>query len=271
MISASPVSTNKIKVTWKIPKDFNAEALLVYKSTMPFTTQVIEQSTPVAQLSAKVSSYVDTVVNYKEYYYAVIARQSDGSIYNIILPSVNTTVKGAKVVKIETAPVQSEEQIKDSTAKTYPKGNLRELPLPYLDLVSNIERKPNPLSNKVIEAGKELSAGYTSRPKEKLPPHYFDEDIVSPDGGDDYYLFEILKNYFVKKNYRESVKALQKFLSVNRNEETTNRAVFYLAEAQYFCGNYRSALTMFLYVEDAYPVLSKKWINSTLDFYQLPQ
>ncbi len=270
MISATPVSTNKIKISWKLPKDSQAQSVCIFKNTMPLTLKIIEQTKPVAQVSPKLSSYTDTVINYREYYYAVICRLEDGSLYNIILPSVNATVKGVKVARPEKKAEPSEEQAAAAKPKTYPKGNLRELPLPYIDLVKDIEKKPNPLKPEVIKAGEELAQGCSERPKEKLSPYYFDADIVSPAGGDDYFLFEILKNYFVKKDYKTSAKELKKFLSVNRSEETTNRATFYLAESQYFAGNYRSALTMFLFVEDAYPVLAKKWINSTLDFYEIP-
>lgn len=271
MISATPVSTNKIKVTWKLPKDFNAQTILVYKDTSPLTAAAIKNTAPVAQLSAKTSSYIDTVTTYKEYYYAALARLPDGTIYSIVLPSINATVKGAAVEKPQKEEMLSEEQLEHAEPKVYAEGTLRELPLPYLDIVEDLNKKPSKLKPEVMEAGKELAAGYSQPPKEKLEPHYFDEDLVSPSGGDDFYLFEILRDYFVKRNYRESVPALQKFLSVNRSEETTSRAAFYLAESHYYLGNYRHALTMFLFVEDAYPVLSKKWINSTLDFYTIPE
>jgi len=271
MISAKPVSTNKIRITWKLPENFNAEAILVFKDTKPFLmNSKIEGAVPVVQLSPKASAYTDTVINYKEYYYAVIARQADGSLYNIVLPSINATVKGCRVQRPEKKAEPSEEEIEAKKPKVYAEGTLRELPLPYLDVISDLDREPTPLKKEVVEAGKELAKGFENPPKEKLTPYYFEEDIISPAGGDEYFLFEILKTYFVKRDYKGSVTALKNFLSVNRSEETTNRAVFYLGQSQYFRGNYRSALTMFLYVEDIYPVLSKKWINSTLDFYQLP-
>ncbi len=271
MIAAKPVSTNKIRVTWKVPKDFSAEALLVYKSTRPFNSaSAISQSTPVAQLSPKALSYTDTVINYKEYYYAVIARVSDGSLYNIVLPSINTTVKGVKVSRPAKSQEPSEEDLEASKEKIYQAGTIRELPLPYLDLIENTDKKPVQLKDEVVKAGKDLAQGHSAPPPEKLAPYFFDEDMISPAGGDEYFLFEILKNYFVKKDYKGSAKALKEFLSVNRNTQVTNRAVFYLGEAQYYSGNYRQALTMFLFVEESYPVLSKKWINSTLDFYKAP-
>lgn len=288
MISATAVSTNKIKITWKLPKSFYAassskstggseagskaltiNSILVYKSTVPISAQTLDKAVLAAKLPPKTCQYIDTVTSFKEYYYAVLTRLSDGSVYKIILPSINTTVKGVKVEKPVKIEEKSQEQLEAETPKIYNEGIIREFPLPYIDLVENFEKKPNKLKPEVIEAGKNLAKGEKLQ-KEKLLPHYFDEDLVSPSGGDEYYLFEILKNYFVKKNYKESALALQKFLSVNRSEQTTNRAAFYLAESQYFLGNYRSALTMFLFVENDYPFLCKKWINSTLDFYTIP-
>ncbi len=283
MISATAVSTNKIKITWKIPKTFYAassdksaasatfavDSILVYKSTVPISAQTLEKAVLVAKLPPKSCQYIDTVTSFKEYYYAVLAKLKDGSVYKIILPSINTTVKGVKVEKPVKIEEKSEEQVEAETPKIYNEGTIREFPLPYIDLVENFEKKPSKLKPEVIEAGKKLAEGEQLK-KEKLLPYYFDEDLVSPSGGDEYYLFEILKNYFVKKNYKESATALQKFLSVNRSAQTTNRAAFYLAESQYFLGNYRSALTMFLFVENDYPLLCKKWINSTLDFYTIP-
>ena len=104
-----------------------------------------------------------------------------------------------------------------------------------------------------------------------MSPYVFEEDMVLSPEGDDFFLFESLKNYFIKKDYKGSVKDLKKFLSITRDSRVTVRAVFYLAQSQYFCRNYRKALELFLFLEDDLPELSKKWIDSTLDFYQIPE
>lgn len=270
MLCASAVSTDKIRLTWKLPQNFNAVSILVFKDTVPVNSKSVEKLSPIAELSQKTQQYIDTVTDFNEYYYAVLAKLSDGTLYNVVLPSINATVKAVAVKRPEKARKKSEEQIAAETPKLYTDGTIRELPLPYIDLIGDFEKKPSKLSAEVVNAGKSL-AGKTSIQKEKLEPYYFDEDITSPSGGDDYYLFEILKNSFVKKNYEASIIELKKFLSVNRSEETTNRAAFYLAQSQYFTGNYRSALTMFLFTQDTWPILCKKWINSTLDFYTIPK
>lgn len=270
LISATAVATDKIKVTWKLPKDFSASSLLVFKSTEPFNSKANANSFLIAELSPKTMQYFDTATDFSEYYYAVLAKLPDGSVYKVFLPSINATVKPVAVERPAKTQKKSEEQVLAETPKLYTEGTKRELPLPYIDLIGDFEKKTSVLSEDVMTAGKKLSEGQPLK-KQKLPPHYFDEDIISPSGGDDYYLFEILKDYFVKQDYEGSIVELKKFLSINRSETTTNRAAFYLAQSQYFTGNYRSALTMFMYTQDTWPVLCKKWINSTLDFYTVPQ
>lgn len=265
-ISAAAVSSTNIKVSWKIPAGFKAQALYIYKDTQPFATQSqIRSSAAIAKLTPRSTYYLDTVTNYKEYYYAVIARLADGTSYDIVLPSINATITGVKVnraVKAEPA-----EEIEE---KRYADGELRELPLPYLDIMGEAGRKPNKLNTLVMKEGRDLAKGHMLRKKTILTPHIFDEDMISPDGGDEYYLFEVLKTSFIKRDYQKATDDLRRFLSINRTNEVTMRAAFYLGESLYYTKKYRDALTMFLFVEEAYPALSKKWMQSTLDLYTLP-
>ena len=113
------------------------------------------------------------------------------------------------------------------------------------------------------------SAQKDSEP-EVLSPHIFEEDMVSPSGGDEYLLFEVLKTTFIKKKYEESAASLQRFLAQNRSQAVTERANFYLGESYYYSGRFPEALNFFLTLQERYPALSKKWIESTLDLYQIP-
>ena len=266
-ITAKAVSSSHIQVEWRLQKDFSAASLLVYRDTQPIATKAqISGAKALAELSPSSSYYIDTVRNYKAYYYAVIARTADGRLYDIVLPSINATVNAARAERPEQADVEDSEL---SEEKLYADGQKREVPLPYLNMLESQDKKPNKLKPEVMAAGKELAAGYEKPRHEPLAPHIFDEDMISPAGGDDYYLFEILKDYFIRRDYASSVKALQTFLGVNRSPETTKRGAFYLGEALYYCGRYRDALMMFLYVEEDEPALAKKWIQSSLDFYQI--
>lgn len=270
-ISAKYESKNVIKVSWTLPDDFSAESILIFRSELPFSSESqIKKTSPVAKVSSTATFYKDAVPTYKEYYYAVIAQDSKETLYSVIIPSVNSTVFGAKVARKEVPLDLSEEQKEMLKEKTYENGQLREVPLPYIGIIDDFDRKPTELSKAVKDAGKDLAEGITPPKKTPLTPYFFEEDLVSPAGGDDYFLFEILLNYFVKSDYEKAVSELQNFLSINRSEETTNRAAFYLGEAQYYLRNYRHALSMFLFVADEYPVLSRRWIESTLNFFVLP-
>ena len=102
-------------------------------------------------------------------------------------------------------------------------------------------------------------------------PYIFEEDLISPDGGDDFLLFEILKNSFIRQNYSESQKELLRLSGTKISEEVLNRATFYLGESYYFQGNYQNAVKNFLKVYEVFPELSKKWITSSLDLLEIPE
>ena len=103
-----------------------------------------------------------------------------------------------------------------------------------------------------------------------LEQYIFAEDMLSPDGGDEYLLFDVLKNSFIKKDYVRAADDLQRFLAQNRSAAVTERAHFYLGESLYFQGKYPSALSQFLLLTDAFPSLVNRWIQSALDLYQFP-
>lgn len=265
-LSAQKIGINKIKLTWKIPDSFKAASVAVFRSNEPITLKsTISAERPVAEVPAKLTTYTDTLKKFGEYYYAVIARDKDGNLFNMLFPTVNAT---AKAVVLE--PPNGFYDIESTPEEQYVPGFLRELPLPYLDLISDLDIPPTQMSAKATNSGYELAGEYAVKKLKPLPPYVFEDDFVCATGGDDFYLFESLKNYFIKKDYKGSVTDLRKLLSVKRSPEVTTRAVFYLAESQYYCKNYRHALELFLFLEDDVPELAKKWIDSTLDFYQIP-
>lgn len=80
-------------------------------------------------------------------------------------------------------------------------------------------------------------------------------------------LYEILQRNWMKYRYTEAKAELSAFLAQNRDAGATQRATFYLAEAEYFTGNYDGALKLFLTVQDSFPPLAGKWIDSCIDLY----
>ena len=132
-------------------------------------------------------------------------------------------------------------------------------------MIEGINAEPLVSDNTANQAETLVAGINASGKKAKLTPHLFEEDLVSPDGGDDYLLFQILKNYFVAKKYRETVDKLSQLIGTNISDSTRNRACFYLGEAYYLQGNYEEAVRSFVKVQAAYPTLAKKWLDSSLD------
>ena len=277
-ISAKKTAVNKIQLTWSIPENFSAASIAVFRSN----GQIVENSAilsmkPVAEIPAKSTSYTDTLKFFGEYYYALIARDKSGNLFDIVIPSANATISAVKLEnpkkdEIEKTQIGQADKIgqnKQSEEKYQP-SFLRNLPLPYLNLISDIGRKPTEFGEKAKTAGKELSGKFFAQKPKLRETYIFEEDLVCATSGDDYYLFQSLKNYFIKKDYRASAADLKNFLSVNREPYTAARASFYLAESQYYCRNYKSAMQIFLFLEDVFPSLSKLWADSSLDQYTIP-
>ena len=237
-------------------------SFLIYRDTRQIASfSQIKNLEPIAQISSNFSGYTDSVKDFIDYFYCVLAITKDStSPYDLILLSFNSTVKGAHIA----VNSQQKEPQKKETEKLYYEGTLRETPLPYIDIVEN-SIQPNPT---VSEEAAFAAQTLTNKSKKKEPilkPYIFEEDLISPDGGDDYLLFEILKQYFVQKNYEEAIVQLNKLAGTNIKETTRNRIYFYIGECEYLTGEYENAVKSFVKVQDAYPILSRKWINSSLD------
>lgn len=258
-IQAQAGKGTKINISWTLPSnpDKQITKFYIYRDIQQITTfNQINNLTPIAELSAEATGYTDTVKDYKDYFYAVVAYTDRA--YDLILLSFNSTVTGTHVVmKAEEriVPLKQEE-------KFYPEGTLRETPLPYVDLVEGF----NKVSDFSEETMNYTNSLITSEPeKEKLlKPYIFEEDLISPDAGDDYFLFEILKTTFVQRKYNEAISQLNKLLGTNVSESTRNRAIFYLGESEYLLGHYDNAVRSFVKVQNVYPVISKKWLDSAL-------
>lgn len=255
---------NKINIYWTLPENSEKEisSFLIYRDTRQIASfSQIKNLEPIAQISSNFSGYTDSVKDFIDYFYCVLAITKDStSPYDLILLSFNSTVKGAHIA----VNSQQKEPQKKETEKLYYEGTLRETPLPYIDIVENSIQPTPTVSEEAAFAAQTL----TNKSKKKEPilkPYIFEEDLISPDGGDDYLLFEILKQYFVQKNYEEAIVQLNKLAGTNIKETTRNRIYFYIGECEYLTGEYENAVKSFVKVQDAYPILSRKWINSSLD------
>lgn len=270
-LEANSTELYKIKLTWTLPSmpSPKIEKLYIYRDSKQITSySQISNLNPIATLDKNSTFYIDNVQNTNEYFYSIIAETNDGP-YKIIIPSINSTLNGIMPLFKNTSN-NSNRNIQHKETFTINQNSKRVFPLPQINFDKNNDSKNNKitLGKKAIDAGNELGKGYNKKNYiSKI--HVFEEDLICPEGGDEYFLFRILKESFVKNNFATSVENLTDFLSVYRNKETTSRAIFYLAESYYFSGNYEKAIYHFLAVKDIYPELTKKWLDSSLDLYKL--
>lgn len=267
-ILATGTANAAINISWSIPKNPSPKInrLLLYRSTRPITSYYdLSESTPLATLFANTSFYADIIDNYIDYYYAVVTVTTAG-VYDIVIPSINSTVSGTHLKM--PAPNEHIQSTASAKEKIYSSENMREIPLPYLDLIESQNKKPIKMSDKARMEAKRL--GKTQKYAHKsLAPYIFEEDLISPDGGDAFILFEILRTAFIQKKYKESAEQLEHLIGTNCAEAVKNRAIFYLAESYYYSGDYKTAATTFLKIYDEYPSISKKWVDSSLDFFEI--
>ena len=260
-IQAVPGNTNRINILWNLPShpDKELTQLLVYRDLTPISSySQLQNLTPIAQLVPILTSYTDTVTDYKDYFYAVICVTDEP--YDIIMMSINSTVTGAHIpsgFSLSAPPAEEKEP------RLYPQGSLREIPLPYLDYVEGLE-KNYLVSEETAKASKGLGIE-TTKPVTRLPIHIFEDDLISPDGGDDFLLFEVLKTTFIQKKYEDAITELEKLTGTNISSETRCRAYFYLGESFYMLGRYEKAIKTFVRIESVYPELTKQWIDNSLD------
>ena len=263
-IQAEAGKDHKINIYWTLPENPEKEisSFLIYRDTRQIASfSQIKNLEPIAQISSNFSGYTDSVKDFIDYFYCVLAITKDStSPYDLILLSFNSTVKGAHIA----VNSQQKEPQKKETEKLYYEGTLRETPLPYIDIVEN-SIQPTPTVSEEAAFTAQTLTNKSKKKEPKLKPYIFEEDLISPDGGDDYLLFEILKQYFVQKNYEEAIVQLNKLAGTNIKETTRNRIYFYIGECEYLTGEYENAVKSFVKVQDAYPILSRKWINSSLD------
>ena len=263
-IQARSGNGKKIRISWALPKAPEPALynLYLYRTTKQITSyKQLKNIEPVATLTPDRTSYIDQVEDLRDYFYTVISETVSGP-YDLVLLSFNSTVTGVHLTPKKTV----EKDVEKADYETvYPEGTLRKTPLPYLDIIEGAGAEPL-ISDNTASKVKSLTAGNKkSGSAASLTPYIFEEDLVSPDGGDAYLLFEILKSSFVTKKYKETIDKLNQLIGTNISEETRNRACFYLGESQYFNRNYEEAVRSFVKVQAAYPTLSKKWLEASLD------
>lgn len=268
-VKATSGDEKDIVVEWEFPAkcEPKVESVHIFRLKKPCSSyQEIEGLTPVAQTDAAANSYTDALSAPGDYFYVVLAQTQKG-LYKIVIPGVNATSKGVRPkipAKVAERAAQREEPAKNAVEPTA-ESRIRNTPLPNPGNLLGFSQSKTKMSEKSKKAARELGSKKAAKTVEFKSPYFFEEDMFSPDGGDEYTLFECLRAGLAPKKYAESAQLLQDFLSVRRSKASTERAQFYLGQSYYFCQDYEKAIRCFLEVQDAFPELSKQWIDSSLD------
>lgn len=259
----------EIIVSWTIPENAiftDIDYVRIYRQDKEFSE---EQDFSNAQLIGTVNplttSIDDPVPDNKNYWYAIIAQKKDGTLFDILVPSVNTTVLPIKLHNtVPNIEFQQEEIVKDLPKKT-PKNDMRETPLPRLHILPlQTKEEAGTISPQALDAAQKLE---NQSILEATPtPFIFDKEQQGQNTtGDDYSLFYIIDSTFQNKDWSLAQKELTQFLQVARPDEVTARANFYIGECLYFQNNYKEAVNYFLNSEKIYKPISRKWLEKTIN------
>ena len=268
-IQAVAAKGTRINIYWTLPQNTEPQItkLLIYRDTRPISSyNQLSSAYFVAELPAEACGYTDSVMDYNDYFYAVIAFTDRP--FDLILVSMNSTVDGVHLI----APQQKDiEPKKKSDEKLYTDGTLRETPLPFINYVEGQGQGDTLISDEIAKSATQFSAYSSKSGRTPVSPYFFEEDLISPDSGDDFLLFEVLKNTFVQEKYEESIVLLNKLNGTNISESVRNRVYFYIAEAYFFTGDFEEAAKAFVKVAHVYPLQTKIWMNYTLDRIAIPE
>ena len=257
-------NTATIKLTWKIPNKNDITEFIIYRNTKQIAKENLSLLKPLEVLTGKYTTYFDTVSDLSsEYYYAVLTKTRNGEFFDIIIPTVNSTVNPITPKPKKT--VLSENINKPGKIET--RENERELiPLPFLNENDQSYAEKIEIPKKNIEAAKKLTKKTTktkSKPLQILP-----QDSI-PDSGDQYLLSTIVNSSFAKAQWSTAENELLNFLKINRTDETVSRANFYLGQIYYYQGRSKNSLNSFMASLNDYPIESRQWIDEVLEQFEI--
>ena len=267
-IQANPSKGTRINISWTLPSNPVPEItkLLVYRDTRPISAyNQLANAEFIAELSAWETSYTDIVQDYNDYYYAVIAFTD--SPFDMIFVSMNSTVEGVHLIAPEEKDIEPKKKAEE---KLYTDGTMRETPLPYINYVEG-QGQEQLISDQAMQSISSLGTGSEKSSRTRVSPYFFEEDLVSPDSGDDFLLFEVLKTTFVQEKYEEAIVLLNKLNGTNISQSVRNRVNFYIAQDYFFTGDFEQADMTFAKTAQAFPLQTKIWMNYTLDRIALPE
>ena len=186
-IQAVPAKGTRINIYWTLPQNPEPAItkLLIYRDTRPISSyNQLSGAYFLAELNPESCGYTDTVGDYNDYFYAVIAFTDRP--YDLILVSMNSTVEGVHLIAPEPKDIEPK---KKPDEKLYTDGTMRETPLPFISYVEGQGQEDSLISDEVAKSAAQFSALSTKTGRTPVQPYFFEEDLISPDSGDDFLLF----------------------------------------------------------------------------------
>lgn len=239
--------------------------LILYRGSEPIKDSAgILAASIVSIFEDSRSQITDFPVPGIDYYYAVIdevnLKNSDVSLK----PGVNSTIRPVRIA-----------------SGTYRVGlpdispMSRSLPLPYLVVDSSIgtgERigssislsTPANISSETEKAIDGILSGLKREEASVPETVILDEELLEPGSGEEYTLSMIVRETVKSRKWPEAISQLEKFLSLQRSQETEIRSRFYLGQAYAMSGMYRNALFSLLIAQDSNYARVKPWIEYCL-------
>ena len=267
------VSNQDIEITWNLPSPDtlqNADALLLYRGRQAFSSgSQLSLDKLIATITTDETSFTDTTCGFYSWYYTVAVRYNDGTIYDLIIPTVNATVYAVGVPS--TTDITSNMQSQNTEVLSSTQGTIREKPLPYLHLFQDDEPISDTIEASTLEEASRF--GINSVTRQKVKPYIFADDTDENSTGDEYTLYYIIDTFFSRGEWVSAEMELKKFLQTNKSDYITARAQIYTGQSLFFQEKYRDALNCFMQAEKIYPALdaiSRRWIQYSLDYFKLP-
>ena len=264
-------SASETTVSWSAIPESQTDAvtsLYVYRSSEPvFSPETLSSLAPVAVLTPNMTSWHENPDS-TLYYYAVVARLSDGSLYDLLIPNVNTTLRPATVAQAaeeEEEPEQAELAV-DELSVVY--EGLRIKPLPSFRIFNTVSGDQSQMTAEALSAA--LDFGIEGNRKDSVSLYIAEADLAENATGDTYLLHDIVSRYMLRNNWNRAKEELTALTQTWHSEEITARINLYLGQCSYFTMDYLEALQYFLHSEALYPDVSKIWIQATINAFDLP-
>ena len=242
-------------IKWELPKNSSAKYLYIYKDTKQILSSSLKNLKPIAKLKGNATQYIEKITDSSSYYFAVLIENNEG-LQNLIIPSLNATIKAISQITKKNDLITSQEK-----RITQPKENRSHVPLPYLNIETEQEKLP------LSEEAKIIAQTYRryNKQKKSLPLYIFPDDKKINGTGEQFLLSQIVNGVFIENDWHVAETKLKEFLNINRSVEITRRAHFYLGQVLYYQGYYREALNSLIIAEDAFPAKTKQWIQAVLE------